>query len=182
MKLFSIDIETTGLRPDEHQIIEFGAVFDDFSKPLVECPTFHCYLRQYEYVGQPYALNLNAKIFEILAKNEHPHIIDTFMLFSNFRCWAKECVGSDGKINVTGKNFASFDYRFLYELDNRFEDLFHHRVLDPSSMLATIDDEQLPGTGECKKRIGLSDEVHHTAIADALDVLRMVRGVWNVPH
>jgi len=29
MKYFSIDIETTGLNPEKHQVLEFAAVFDD---------------------------------------------------------------------------------------------------------------------------------------------------------
>ena len=40
----SIDIETTGLDPETCQTLEIGAVFDNWTLPIRELPTFHCYV------------------------------------------------------------------------------------------------------------------------------------------
>jgi oligoribonuclease (3'-5' exoribonuclease) len=52
-----IDIETTGLNPDPCDIIEIGAVIDDWLEPLELQPLFHCYIKQQQYKGEPYALS-----------------------------------------------------------------------------------------------------------------------------
>ena len=65
MKYVCIDIETTGLDPVNHQILQFAAVIrdtDKMSEPLSESPTMVCYVEHENYHGQPYALAMNSKI------------------------------------------------------------------------------------------------------------------------
>jgi DNA polymerase III epsilon subunit-like protein len=68
MKYVSIDLETTGLNPHLHQILEFGAVIDDLSKPLNidKLPRLHFYIDNGNITGDPYALTLNAGIIKTI--------------------------------------------------------------------------------------------------------------------
>ena len=59
----SIDIETTGLDWRTCQIIEIGAVIDDFKTAIVDLPTFRCYVDQGLFYGEPFALSMHAEIF-----------------------------------------------------------------------------------------------------------------------
>ena len=67
MPYVSIDIETTGLDPETCQILEVGAVFDDWTKAIGDLPKFHCYVIHKQIVGQPYALALNADTLRRIA-------------------------------------------------------------------------------------------------------------------
>ena len=53
MPYVSIDIETTGLDPETCQILEIGAVFDNWTLPIRDLPTFHCYVVHKQIVGSP---------------------------------------------------------------------------------------------------------------------------------
>ncbi|MGV3639886.1 MAG: exonuclease domain-containing protein, partial [Adhaeribacter sp.] len=68
MRYVSIDLETTGIRPDRHQIIEFGAVIENTRQHLglEDLPRFKRIVRHAEYTGQAFALNMNARIFREL--------------------------------------------------------------------------------------------------------------------
>ena len=184
MKLVSIDLETTGLNEDNCQVIEFGAVIDDLSdpKPIKELPKFQCYIRHPEYKGEAFALQLNQKIFKILATDDREkhtiynpgYVADAFkeFLFKN---------GYNGgdTIVAAGKNFAKFDWQFMkgnpLNLDKIPGLKFHHRMIDPGSMYMTKDDIVVPGTEECQRRAGLKVHVAHNAIDDAYDVIRLIR-------
>jgi DNA polymerase III epsilon subunit-like protein len=87
--------------------------------------------------------------------------------------------GWDGKTALTaaGKNFASFDRQFLKRLP-RFEQVvrLRHRTLDPAVLYwHPLEDEELPSSKTCYERAGLDNKVAHTAVEDALAVVRLVR-------
>lgn len=63
----SIDTETTGLEPQWCQILEFGAVLENWHDPVDQLPYFHRYLKYTEVTGNPYALALNAEILRKIA-------------------------------------------------------------------------------------------------------------------
>lgn len=71
MKIVSIDIETTGVDKEYCQILEIGAVLFDTDKGLDQfdsCPKFKCIIDNGKHIqGQPYAIDMNARIFKILA-------------------------------------------------------------------------------------------------------------------
>lgn len=76
-RYISLDIETTGLDPHQHNILEFGAVLDDLSvqAPLDELPRFHAYVlppSDVGYTGDPYALQMNAGILRVIANRGRP--------------------------------------------------------------------------------------------------------------
>lgn len=181
----SIDIETTGTEPDWCQIIEFGAVIDDHLSPVDNLKHFHAYVYHDKIVGQPFALQMNAAILLKLAKAEKAirdkssveFEGDLFVrpkalgkLFKGFLDGA----GVQGAPVAAGKNFASFDRQFLLRLE-QFDVAFHHRTMDPAMLFWEPGDDVPPGSEECKKRAGIPGAVAHTAIADALDVIRMIR-------
>jgi hypothetical protein len=72
MKYVVIDIETTGVDPENNQILEFGAVIEDSANPLPieEIPKFKCVILHDSYNGSAFAINLNRRIFDILAQFE----------------------------------------------------------------------------------------------------------------
>lgn len=187
MKIVSIDIETTGLDHNYCDILEFGAIIDDLNnlKPVNELPRFHCYFLPVNnglYMGQPYALSMHPVIFRRIANREagytyvSPHKFGyMFNKFLNENGIERDSAKDRTVINVAGKN-VSFDIGFLENKTdiNKFVGL-RHRVIDPSILFLTRDDNAIPGTSELKKRLGMGDNVAHTALADAEDVINVIR-------
>jgi oligoribonuclease len=186
MRYVSIDLETTGLRPDRHQIIEFGAVIENTHKQisLQDLPRFKRIVKHADYTGQAFALNLNARIFQELVTPTGAAAVCTapelaeqfkdFLLNNGFEAAEKGYI----HIQVAGKNFASFDLLFLHQLPNWRDHIrISHKILDP--VMYYIDyaaDESLPSLEECKRRAGFEDPtVSHDALADAQDVVRLLR-------
>lgn len=178
MKYVSIDIETTGLNPENCQVIEFAAVVDDLGdqKPLDKLPKFQTYVRHAHYQGEPFALAMHSAIFKKLSEFPDDDIIEAdglFAAFSNFLTGPGDYQKTT-KIVAAGKNFASFDLKFLSRLPNKFVS-FHHRVLDPMMRFLSVKDVVPPSSQECLSRAGLSDVVAHTALEDALMVVQLMR-------
>lgn len=72
-----IDCETTGVpgkdgNLEDLQIIEFGAVIEDTNNllPMDNIPKYNRIVRHEQYTGGAFAINLNARIFDILAGRE----------------------------------------------------------------------------------------------------------------
>ncbi len=66
----SIDIETTGLNPENCQVLEIGAVIDDGTTPIEDCPTFHCYVDHGLILGEPFAVSMHSTILRRIATRE----------------------------------------------------------------------------------------------------------------
>ena len=68
MKYLSIDIETTGLNPENHQILSIGVIIEDTDKklPFEKIPKFHCGIVREELVGGLFAINLNRDLIHII--------------------------------------------------------------------------------------------------------------------
>lgn len=176
MPYLSIDIETTGLNPDTCQILEIGVVWDDWIRPIAELPTYRRLVIHDEYRGNPYALALNAALLKQLAGPRQPWFLKEEEVGEDMAAWLKSC-GWDGK-NMTpaGKNFASFDRQFLKRLPGFEKSVgLHHRTLDPAILYWQPDDEKLPDSKTCYQRAGMDEEVAHTAVEDALGVVRLTR-------
>lgn len=181
MRFVSIDIETLGLDPATCDVIEFGAVVGDVDTPLNKLSRFHCYLTKAVYRGQPYAMAMHAKILKRVADREPGYdYVPSDCLGECFADWL-EAEGMDEKIVVAGKNFQGFDLKFLELLPDFTSNVkFHHRQIDPATLYFdpfTMDVP--PSLGECLELAGINTEVQHTAIEDALDVIRCLRFKWN---
>jgi DNA polymerase III epsilon subunit-like protein len=198
MHYVSIDLETTGTDPEHNQILEFGAIFEDSNIPLPfeELRKFKRILQHPNYFGQAIAINMNKRIFEILAKYDKlkgderldyavaNNIILPEQLYGDFHEFVARYYGayrlipSDG-VNVAGKNFPGFDNLFLKKLcrDNGSPDFpFNRRFADPATPYVDWkNDDSLPNLAECKKRAGVEGEVTHDALQDAWDVIQVLR-------
>jgi len=172
----SIDLETTGLNPDYCQILEFGAVFDNWKGPISQLKRFQRYILHDQITGEPFALQMNAALLRKIAtyKFGDAGFCLSRYLYGEFRLWLRECCGWDITKNITpaGKNFATFDLRFLRPLGF---DCFHRRTLDPALLYWRPEDTILPDSKTCLDRAGLGSKVAHTALEDAEAVCHMIR-------
>jgi len=187
MKYVSIDVETTGLDWHTCQIIQIGAVIDDLVTPIEELATFNCYIDQGIFKGEPYALSMHTEIFRQIAEAESADmdvagdgtpVYCNNQVTSEFTAWLwKHGFRPPMPIIVAGKNYAAFDRNHLSNIPNW--DLYvkmDHRFIDPGSMYFRPGvDSEIPGLSECLRRAGLPPHVKHTALEDALDVVRLIR-------
>jgi len=185
----SIDLETTGLDPDNCQILEIGAVIDDWRTPPHELPVFHAFCCHHHIYGEPYALQMNHKIIKKIADKKDPN--DPTALFLDPYCMMHQLGefllrngftqdGNKIKVTAAGKNFGSFDLQFLRRLGfDRVE--FRHRFIDAGALFynPAIDDMP-PNTEECLKRAGIPVNLTHEAVPDAIDVVKLIRYVAAV--
>lgn len=68
MKYVSIDIETTGLDRDKHQVLSIGAIVEDtkMKLPYDQIPKFYGIILRHEISGSPRALSMNKEIIEMI--------------------------------------------------------------------------------------------------------------------
>lgn len=189
----SIDIETTGLDKKKCDIVQFAAVLDDLSnpQPLEKLPTFNAYFTSENFSGEPYALSMHPAIFRKIAdakKNktdydeDGSHFMDINGLPYAFRNFlTKNNIPENPKtgsisLNIAGKNAAMFDLPFLKKKIKNWQNVwFKHRVLDPAILYYEPGDKELPDSKKCMERAGISGEVAHTALEDALAVVKLIR-------
>lgn len=110
------------------------------------------------------------------------HIVPANMVTAFFSRWLHnnypEYVPGDTTIVVTGKNFGSFDKHKLDKLVGWGKNFrIRHRFIDLGNLFwePYEDGVELPSTNKCMERLGLEPEVAHTAMADAIEVSRMVQ-------
>lgn len=195
MKYLSIDIETTGLDPKKCDILQFAAVIDDLKNPLPleEIPRFEALLLQRDgYRGDPYALSMHSNIFRQIDKALKKNL--ETCPETNARCVFPEELGaafqcfltsngfqqsSNGNIyvNVAGKNVAQFDLPFLKEKIKDWGAVkFLSRTIDPAILYYDLEkDLSLPDMKTCLERADIIQDVAHTALEDALVVVKLLR-------
>jgi hypothetical protein len=193
MKYVSLDMEMTGLDSDTCDVLEFGAVIDDLEdvRPIEDLPTWHCYFLPPSdsdgcYKGQPYALSMHDQMFRRIANRDVGYNYYSPMKFGkHFRNFLDahgfKAYRDKITINVAGKNFGSSDLQFL----NKCTDLakhvvIRHKLLDPAPLMMKIEDEVLPGLEECLERAGYAPNVSHTAVGDAIDVIKVLRYAFGL--
>jgi DNA polymerase III epsilon subunit-like protein len=132
-------------------------------------------------LGEPYAVSMHPTILRRIATHEEGYTyLQPWEVATRFRDFLKEhgLDPEDEKIVAAGKNYASFDARFLRKLTNWDKHVrVHHRVLDPAALYwqPEIDRMELPDTKTCMERAGISGEVAHTAVEDARMVALLIR-------
>jgi hypothetical protein len=185
----SIDIETTGIDPEFSQILEIGAIVDDWVTPVTLLPKFHCYVFHNRIIGSAFALQMNAAILrkiadaEILMEKtdhcfhpEHGLFLRPKTVGGELAQWLMDQGMDPTKpILAAGKNFAGFDRPFLQNIPG-WNIPFFRRVIDPAMLYWLPDiDPVPPSTETCMERAGIPGGVAHTAVEDAMAVVRMVR-------
>lgn len=183
----AVDLETTGLDENFCQVLEFGAVIDDWHSPIKELPRFRKYIRPYDVIdgqpyiyGQPYALALNHEIIRKLASDDPAMDAESCTeeaLGAHFADWLQSHDINPMRITGAGKNFSSFDRQFLKQIhDFAKHARFHHRAIDPAVFYWQPDiDDTLPDTKTCLERAGLDGRVAHTAVEDCISVIQLIR-------
>lgn len=192
-KYASLDIETTGLLPDKHNVLEVGIVVDDLrdQKPLDELPRYQAYVLPPDsdgYTGDPFALQMNHEILETIANREgrdgrwqgkvKPRFIHPENLAGDIKVWLNHVYGQGERVLFAGKNVASFDIPFLDAQLSGFRESIkrYHRYLDPGMLFFDPNTHSAPPTlAECCEIAGIDDTVTHRAIDDALQVVQLLR-------
>lgn len=181
----SIDLETTGLDPDRHQVIQFGVVLDDLETPLDELPRMETLvIPGGDIIGDPFALHMHSDLLRRIAaikagKSNEPYcdIVGLGGVFYDFlqtHGWSFK-----QKLLVVGANYGSFDHQFLrrYPVYNNIK--LAHRFVSIGSMywVPTKHGSEVPTVLECWK-IAYGDRLcpyDHTALADSMTVVELVR-------
>ena len=175
----SIDIETTGLNPENCQVLEIGAVIDDGTTPIEGCPTFHCYVDHCLILGEPFAVSMHPTILRRIATHEEGYTyLQPWEVAPKFQKFLTDSGIDADRVVVAGKNYARFDSRFLSKITKWDEYIkVHHRILDPAALYwqPEIDGVELPDTKTCMERAGIAGDVAHTAVEDAQVVVRLIR-------
>jgi hypothetical protein len=225
MKYVSIDIETTGLDPENCQVLSIGAVIEDTNHklPIEDLPSFHVAILRQRIEGEPYALNMNRDLIQNIVyyqtakdqdeKNDIVHLkkmqfMTDLEAVENFYYWLAEngfvefnepnsggtvtrrngillpaITNKTKPIHITaaGKNFSTFDLKFLEKLP-RWKQLVkvRQRIIDPSVLFTDwFEDESLPSLGQCKERAGFEGTVAHDALEDCKDIVKLLRKKYN---
>ncbi len=187
MKYVSLDLETSGLDVSYCQILQIGMVITDTTDtttPVEELPTLDLILEYDAIQGQPYALNMNAWLLNIIAEGkdqrlcspkESIHRMEEFLLENGFK------IGRDDKIRITvaGKNVGSFDMQFLNTLlryQHNSSIHINYKTIELGSLLFDpLNHSHVPSLSECLVICGIDSELTHDAVQDARDVIRCIR-------
>lgn len=170
--IVALDTETTSTNPDNGQILEIGALIEDFDTPIEDLPSFRAVLDWELVYGQPSALSMNSELIEEI-DNGSEDLHQPEAVAGSFRRWLEEH-DVEYPITVAAKN-AAFDIQFLEELEG-WSIPIRARTIDPGSIYLQKDESIPPDLGECKRRAGIPNPgVSHSALSDARDVVRLIR-------
>jgi DNA polymerase III alpha subunit (gram-positive type) len=195
MRYVSIDVETTGLDPEENQLLEVGAVIEDtqVGGNIDRLPSFRAIIvhPEGEFRISPLVMRMHMSLFELIEQADqakldaygHYTIDDAYycrpsQLEQLFTIWLSthKVWTTKGKIIPAGKNFFGFDYGFLKKWCSNIK--FHHRHLDPVAYFTRHNDLEPPKLELCCERAGITLQNHHTAVGDAKTVVSLIR--WGL--
>lgn len=168
MKIFSIDLETTGLNPKQDQVLQIGVVYFDTCESFSVRELHTASIKWDRLMGHPKAFHMNRNLIQ--AMSEYPGTCLYLPQAMEELCaYIRSKFDSDierVKFVAAGKNFAGFDNLFLPWPDNCRP---HQRVLDPTSMYMRPRDEVPPSLQVCCERAGIvyNPEAAHNAVYDA---------------
>lgn len=177
-----IDIETTGDDPTRYQMYEFAAV-PVIGGVIRKDLMWHTYIDHRNW-------KIQQEIFKMVTerllnpREGVPHIkpYEWCRLFKNK---VKEWV--DLPATFGGKNFASFDFQFMLNLDNELRDLktqlYRYSHLEIGSMFVEKGDPKILSLADCRTRAmedGAPISVENTHYADADALLCAELYCWEV--
>ena len=173
----AIDIETTGLDPEQDQVLEIGAVLD-YDMGILDCPSFEMPVKHDRVSGSPYAMVMNSELLARISKGEGmtlAHIGEEFDKW--LRGWLPQ---HPSPVTLLGKNVGTFDWQFLKRLPGFPVDLISHRFLDVGSLYSTRTGmkSQSSLAADLAEQIGIPGEPHE-ALYDARVSLALARKKWS---
>ncbi len=180
MRVVSIDIETTGLDPLKHRVLEVGAViFSTKGGVYIKSNWLLEYPDQETLPVSPFCAKLHTQsgLWDRFLTRDKC-IIPAKDFSSHFSQWLR-INNLVGPYTAAGKNFGSFDLQFLKQLPE-FDSYvkLRHRCFDPSILYMKPDDEVIPSLDVCCERAGIVKQTDHTALGDALLVAELtIRGL-----
>jgi DNA polymerase III epsilon subunit-like protein len=183
MKVVVLDVETTGLDPRRDQVVEVGAVFDDWQRPAPLCSFARLVLPE-RISGSVEAVAMHDGRWRDIRDRGVP--VDDVM--EQFWALAKELdfllpessrIGH--KFVAAGKNYGAFDDRFLAPHLEGVGLRALHRSLDPALPYTRVTDAVPPDLKTCCERAGIPFDDRHMALADALTVCRLLRHAKGLP-
>jgi oligoribonuclease (3'-5' exoribonuclease) len=166
MRLVALDLETTGLDPQKHQILQVGMVcFESTTGEIVG--EFETLVRDWKgYHGDPYSLAMNAELLKRIADREGVFSGTLWdMMLRTLRDWGFAFDEDDPSTrpHAVGFNVGSFDIQFLKAAEI---DLFHHRSIEVGSLLMNSFNYPSPVTSRQWAYSEGHTDMPHTALAD----------------
>jgi oligoribonuclease len=184
MRYLALDIETTGLDPLKHSILEVAFVEEDTLYPEVSVEDLsytRWIIKPTDACWNDYAMDMHwhgGLLHEAKRRGlSRPQAAESILSFLRYY---KDRRGI-GKIVLAGKNVAGFDIPFLRNfVGAELDDLIDYRTIDPGSMFLSLGDGKPPSLSTILQHIGCHKDVAHKAVGDARDVIRCVRYFLNV--
>ena len=189
----SIDIETTGDDPALHQILQIGVAIEDTAnlRPLSELPTLKINIDPGVIVGTPGALAMNQAILEEIDNSRKRLTTNTWVVslqqamknvesFLRLNGALPPKPGGTPYLTCLGKNFGTFDLQFLKNAGDSIFTKARVYVIDPGQFcIDWASDINPPSMPSCFRRCGITHEVSHDALQDALDCIEIMRQCTN---
>lgn len=168
MKYISLDIETSGLDPNLHQVLEVAAVIEDTERTktsIEDLPHINFVVAHENIVWSKFAHDLNYEWY-YGALNKDRTCLDPVTAIIHF-LGTNNLYPPSSRI-IAGKNVGSFDMQFLPELKPHVS----HRFIDVGSVFM----DWKNGPQSLSKLVG--HDVKHRALEDARDVIRVLRKAY----
>jgi hypothetical protein len=143
------------------------------------CPFFQALVDPGDIVGEPYALNMNARILARLAKGEGDRPV---VVMDSLMDWVDDLQHTFGikSFHLLGKNISKFDYQFLKRMPGWEENYFSHRHLEIGSLFSTP--RGILGQSELLAAVAAEAKIEgspHEALYDARVSLELARRFWD---
>lgn len=181
-ELWWFDIETTGLHPDWHELIQLGISISDWEGNLFPSRRMEMsFSMKHPERVVPFVRDMHFKsgLFLSVKLEEEdeprPYVTNGRPLHDNMttlECWADIVLMRDPetKILLAGHNISNFDLRFLEHKGIDLQDLhperFDHHVLDIWPLIVTLLGPEHGHLHSAAKHLGLEVQ-DHTALKDA---------------
>ena len=182
MRYVSLDIETTGLDPHRDMILAFALVVEDTEAdplpPVEELPHLYVVVKHKRLEGHPAALHMNEDLIAAIASEDPPlgaKLLEDGNAAKALVQFLSDHFGEKRAV-VAGKNVQAFDLQFF---PRPIRDLFHHRAVDVGSVLVDWKADAPLGLAKLKRKYEIPGGVVHEALADAQDVVRLLRCTYG---